>query len=84
LILNVSIKPSFERQHELAKIKEINTQLGEKTAPLPNVQQVDFYDSFIENNRIKKAYFLQDGLHLDAMGYQILKQAIDKKLQQFI
>lgn len=84
LILNVSIKPSFERQHELAKIKEINTQLGEKTAPLPNVQQVDFYDSFIENNRIKKAYFLQDGLHLDAMGYQILKQAIDKNLQQFI
>ena len=41
LILNVSIKPSFERQHELAKIKEIHTQLGEKTAPLPNVQQVD-------------------------------------------
>lgn len=81
-ILNVSIKPSFERQHELTKIKEINSQLREKTQKLAYVSQIEFYDSLMENNRINEGYFLQDGLHLSPEGYKLLEQAIKQKLHQ--
>jgi lysophospholipase L1-like esterase len=83
-ILNISIKPSFERQHDLKKIKEINAQLGEKIETLPNVYQVDFYESLLKNKRINEVYFLQDGLHLSAEGYQVLRKAIDEKLDHLI
>lgn len=83
-ILNISIKPSFERQHELKKIKEINAQLGEKIETLHNVYQVDFYESLLKNKRINEVYFLQDGLHLSAEGYQVLRKAIDEKLDHLI
>ena len=83
-ILNISIKPSFERQHELKKINEINAQLGEKIETLHNVYQVDFYESLLKNKRINEVYFLQDGLHLSAEGYQVLRKAIDEKLDHLV
>jgi lysophospholipase L1-like esterase len=81
-IYNISIKPSLEREHELAKIKEINTCLKEKSTQIPYLFQIDFYPQMIRDNRIREELFLQDGLHLNLDGYQVLKQAIEEQLHQ--
>lgn len=79
-IYNIAIKPSFEREHELKKIKEINSFLKAKSEEIPYLFQIDFFELLIDDNGIKKEYFLQDGLHLNPKGYQVLKQVITKKL----
>ena len=38
--------------------------------------QIDFFEKFFENNKLCKKYFLQDGLHLNLEGYQILQNEI--------
>ena len=45
---------------------------------------VDFYESLLKNKCINEVYFLQDGLHLSAEGYQVLRKAIDEKLDHLI
>ncbi len=83
MIYNISIKPSFERKHELAKIKKINAQLKLKVEKLTYVHQIDFFELLIENNKIKKSYFLKDGLHLNENGYSILKKTVKEALYKF-
>lgn len=79
-IYNIAIKPSFERSHELLNIDEINTRIKTASVELSYLTQIDFYEYLIEDGQIKKEYFLQDGLHLNPKGYEVLKHAITKKL----
>jgi len=81
-IYNIAIKPSLERENELTKIKEINTRLEAVSQTLPYLFQIDFYQKMICDKSIRKELFLQDGLHLNADGYKVLKGAIEEKLYQ--
>ena len=45
-----------------------------------NFNQLDFFDKFFKNGKLSKKYFLQDGLHLNDNGYQILQNAISNTL----
>ena len=81
-IYNIAIKPSLERENELTKIKEINTRLEAISQTLPYLYQIDFYQKMIRDNSIRKELFLQDGLHLNADGYKVLKGAIEENLYQ--
>ena len=82
IIYNIAIKPSLERENELTKIKEINTRLATLSQTLPYFFQIDFYQKMIRDNSIRKELFLQDGLHLNAEGYIVLKGTIEEKLYQ--
>lgn len=81
-IYNIAIKPSLERENELTKIKEINTRLEAVSQTLPYLFQIDFYQKMMHDKSIRKELFLQDGLHLNADGYKVLKDAIEEKLYQ--
>ena len=81
-IYNISIKPSLERTGQLDKIKMINHRLKTRTDSLEYFHQIDFYQSLILNNKIRKDHFLQDGLHLNSKGYEVLKNCLNQSLSQ--
>ena len=79
-IYNISIKPSMERAHELEKIKAINFQLQQVAEERPYLIQIDIYNRLIQQHRIREDYFLQDGLHLNYKGYEVLSTALTERL----
>lgn len=79
-IINLSIKPSFERLNKISIIKKINQSMREESISNNNFNQLDFFDKFFKNGKLSKKYFLQDGLHLNDNGYQILQNAISNTL----
>ena len=79
-ILNLSIKPSLERAGEIKKIKEINKAMQVWAETKTFLKQIDFFDDLMEGGKVNQDYFLQDGLHLNAKGYNVLK----KKLKPYL
>ena len=79
-ILNLNIKPSLERAGEIKKIKEINKAMQVWAETKTFLKQIDFFDDLMEGGKVNQDYFLQDGLHLNAKGYNVLK----KKLKPYL
>ena len=80
-IFNVSLKPSFERQELLEVIQQINQGMLELSMQLSYLNQVKFYEFLLDQNQqIRTDVLLQDGLHLNSLGYQILKKQVGKAL----
>ena len=81
IIFNVSLKPSFERQELLEVIQQINQGMLELSMQLSYLHQVNFYEFLLDQNQqIRTDVLLQDGLHLNSLGYQILKKQVGKAL----
>ena len=77
VIYNISIKPSFERKKDLKLIEEINSGVTQLANTLPHFNQLGLYEQLIgKDNQINKEAFLQDGLHLNALGYKLLKTLV--------
>ena len=80
-IFNVSLKPSFERQELLEVIQQINQGMLELSMQLSYLNQIKFYEFLLDQNQqIRTDVLLQDGLHLNSLGYQILKKQVGKAL----
>ena len=75
-IINLSIKPSFERLNKIPVIKKINKTMNEESRINKKFIQIDFFEKLLKKGKLNKKYFLQDGLHLNNDGYKILKKAI--------
>ena len=84
-IFNVSIKPSFERQELLEVIQQINQGTLELSMQLYYLNQVKLYEALIDQNQqIRSDVLLQDGLHLNKLGYEILKSQVGKSLKKYL
>ena len=81
-IYSIAIKPSIERAEQLKKICSINSLVQNLSTSFSYFQQIEFYEHLIEKKEIKKEYLLQDGLHLNSKGYELLSSLVRKKLQQ--
>ena len=81
-IYSIAIKPSIERAEQLKKICSINSLVQNLSTSLSYFQQIEFYEYLIEKKEIKKEYLLQDGLHLNSKGYELLHSLVRKKLQK--
>jgi len=75
-IVNLSIKPSFERLNKIPDIKKINKIMSEESRINKKFIQIDFFEKLLKKGKLNKKYFLQDGLHLNHEGYQILRNEI--------
>ena len=85
IIFNISIKPSFERQDLLKVIQQINHGILELSMQLPYLHQVKLYEALLDQNQhIRRDVLLQDGLHLNKLGYQILKSQVNKALEKHL
>ena len=80
-IINIGIKPSFEREKDLETIKKINGMMREKSEKISFLNQVDLYKELMSNGKINKKYFLQDGLHLNQEGYIVLNRLLNEELK---
>jgi len=85
IIFSISIKPSFERQDLLEVIKQINQGTFALSMQLPYLYQVQLYEALLdENQQIRSDVLLRDGLHLNKLGYQILKSQVNKALEKHL
>ena len=80
-IINIGIKPSFERQKDLKVIKQINHRMREFCSNISYLNQVDLFEELMTNGKIDKKYFLQDGLHLNKLGYIVLNKLLHAELK---
>ena len=79
-IINLSIKPSFERIKDIEKIEKINSLIKTESKTNNKLIQLEFYNELMIGNKINSDFYLQDGLHLNTKGYEI----IIKKLKQLL
>ena len=82
LIINLSIKPSFERIKDIEKIEEINNLIELESKMNKNLIQLDFYNELMSGNKINSNFYLQDGLHLNNKGYQVIIKKLKKLLKK--
>ena len=85
IIFNISIKPSFERQELLEVIQHINQEVLEMSMQSPYFHQIKLYEALIDQKQqIRSDVLLQDGLHLNKLGYEILKSRVNKALEKHL
>ena len=82
IIFNISIKPSLERINQMDSIFKINKNMTDFCKKNSFVNQVDLFDELIVGGKINKEYFLQDGLHLNSLGYEKLKSVLNKNFNK--
>lgn len=84
-ILNISIKPSYEREKQLEVIKDINQGILDLSSNLDYLHQIKLHETLIDDNKkIRGDVLLQDGLHLNTIGYEILKSHVNKALKKYL
>ncbi len=84
-IFNISIKPSFERQELLDVIQQINQGIFALSMQFTYLHQIHLYEALLdENHQIRSDVFLQDGLHLNKIGYGVLKSQVDRALRKHL
>ena len=84
-ILNISIKPSYEREKQLGVIKDINQGILDLSSNLDYLHQIKLHETLIDDNKkIRGDVLLQDGLHLNTIGYEILKSHVNKALKKYL
>ncbi len=85
IIFNISIKPSFERQELLEVIQHINQGVLEISMQSPYLHQIKLFEALLDQNQqIRSDVLLQDGLHLNKLGYEILKSQVNKAFEKHL
>lgn len=75
----ISIKPSIARRHLLESIHYTNSQIKAITKEDENFYYVNIYDALLDQNGNPDArYFEEDGLHFNAIGYQLILNILKK------
>ena len=83
-IINMSIKPSFERINDIKKIEKINALMTTESFRNKSLIQLNFYDKIINKGVIKQSLYLRDGLHFNDLGYKILVNEVKLALKNII
>ena len=83
-IINMSIKPSFERINDIKKIEKINSLMTAESSRNKNLIQLNFYEKIINKGVINQSLYLRDGLHFNDLGYKILVNEVKLALKNII
>ena len=83
-IINMSIKPSFERLNDIKKIEKINSLMTAESSRNKNLIQLNFYEKIINKGVINQSLYLRDGLHFNDLGYKILVNEVKLALKNII
>ena len=76
----MSIKPSFERLNKIDEIKKINLLMQQFCNINKQMSYVDFYNKLLKRGEPDSSFFLQDGLHLNNKGYNIIEKELSKEI----
>ena len=83
-IINMSIKPSFERINDIKKIEKINSLMTAESSRNKSLIQLNFYEKIINKGVINQSLYLRDGLHFNDLGYKILVSEVKLALKNII
>lgn len=76
-ITYISMKPSPSRWHLASKFMEANSSIREFLYTQPNTSYLSIWEKILDESSVPDAkLFLDDQLHLNAVGYKILQQAL--------
>ena len=70
-IVLISPKPSISRWNLRGKYKRLNRKLNRLADNYQGVEFVDVWNPMLEGRKVNQELFLEDGLHLNAKGYDI-------------
>lgn len=76
----ISIKPSLERKDKLDEIILINDSILKFSKNFNKLVYIDIFHKLLEKGNVTGKYLLQDGLHLNSEGYEILVKSVKKAL----
>jgi lysophospholipase L1-like esterase len=80
----ISIKPSIARKHLQGSINYTNSNIKKLTVKYNNFHYVNIYDALLDNSANPNSkYFLEDGLHFNKEGYQVIINQLNKKPEIF-
>ncbi|MGB6153305.1 MAG: GDSL-type esterase/lipase family protein [Pricia sp.] len=70
-VVLIAAKPSIARWNLKRKYKRLNRKLQRLAADDPLVEFADVWNPMLEGKKVKQDIFIEDGLHMNAKGYQI-------------
>ncbi|MEW6306478.1 MAG: SGNH/GDSL hydrolase family protein [Verrucomicrobiota bacterium] len=78
----IAVKPSLKRQHLLEEVRETNRLIAEYCRQDKRLGFVDIATPMIGKDGYPRAeYFVADGLHMTAAGYQVWTRLVAKTLK---
>ena len=70
-IVIISAKPSVSRWHLRRKYRRLNRKFKKMCEKDPMLEFANIWDPMLENKKLKRDIFIEDGLHLNEKGYDI-------------
>jgi lysophospholipase L1-like esterase len=81
-IVLIAAKPSIARWNLKRKYKQLNRRFKKMSASNPQLSYADVWQPMLTKRRVKQDIFIEDGLHMNAKGYElwyeVIKEHIDK------
>lgn len=75
-IFLISVKPSIARWKLRGRYKRLNKKLQKLTNTMDNLYFVDVWYTMLNDKKLNKTLFIEDGLHMNYHGYDLWYQAI--------
>ena len=76
-VVFISVKPSISRWHLKQQYEELNKCLEEYAEKTKNTEFADVWTPMLkEDGEVKEHLFIEDGLHMNAEGYKLWKEAL--------
>lgn len=80
-IVWIAAKPSISRWKLRGKYRRYNRKLARKAERDPRLSYVDVWTPMLVGRRLNQTLFIEDGLHMNAAGYQLWQAAIAPELE---
>lgn len=76
-VVLIAAKPSIARWKLKGKYKRLNRKFERLAEDNPLVEYADVWDPMLDGSKVKQDIFIEDGLHMNAKGYQIWYDVIE-------
>ncbi|MEM6523386.1 MAG: GDSL-type esterase/lipase family protein [Bacteroidota bacterium] len=77
----ISVKPSPDRYHLTEKIMSLNRHLSDLMHSRKNGSFIDIYSAMLHTDgALRPELYIEDGLHINSMGYEIWKMVLKQHL----
>ena len=80
-IVLISVKPSIARWKLRRKYRRLNRKLKKFSESEPNIVFVNVWDIMLDGRKLNESLFIEDGLHMNEMGYEIWYEALRQVLE---
>ncbi len=75
-VVLIAAKPSIARWNLKGKYKRLNRKFERLAKKNPSVAYADVWNPMLDGSKVKQDIFIEDGLHMNAKGYQIWYDAL--------